>query len=55
MIVKSVGAPKHEFAEGVTVTTPLMVEPLELVAPNGVMFPVPDAPRPTPVFVLLQV
>ena len=53
-IVKSVGAPKHELAEGVTVITPLIVVALLLVAPKDVMFPVPDVPRPTPVFVLLQ-
>ena len=55
MIVKLVGAPKQELAEGVTVTTPLIGAEVLLPAVKEEMFPVPVVPNPIVLLVLDQV
>ncbi len=54
VMVKFAGTPGQPFNDGTMVTTAVIVAPLLLVAVNEGMFPVPDAPRPMAVLLLLH-
>ena len=46
--------PMHEFAEGVTVMVPVMVELVVFVALKAPIFPFPEAPKPMFTFVFVH-
>jgi hypothetical protein len=53
-MVKSVGVPKHVFAEGVTVITPKVGNAPEFAALKDAIFPIPEAPKPIVEFEFVQ-